>query len=193
MSRPTARDKILEAAAEVARAEGAANLSLDAVAAKAGVSKGGLLYHFPTKAALMRASVEFFIDDFEVRLEAATSSGTPLLRALVELTLEEYREPKPGAASLAAAIAENPDFLRPVKDFQRRLLKRLLAGSPEPAQALIVYLALEGLRSQQFFETELDEEEAELARRALLDCCLKFSPAPASEDGERNRPDDKHG
>lgn len=193
MSRPTARDKILEAAAEVARAEGAANLSLDAVAAKAGVSKGGLLYHFPTKAALMRASVEFFIDGFEARLEAATSDGAPLLKALVELTLEECGEPKPGAASLAAAIAENPDFLRPVKHFQQRLLKRLLASSPEPAQALIVYLALEGLRSQQFFETELDADEAALARQALLDCCSKFGPATSTETDEQDRPDEQHG
>ena len=49
-----ARDKILAAAEELARVAGPGNLSLDAVAARAGVSKGGLLYHFPTKAKLLK-------------------------------------------------------------------------------------------------------------------------------------------
>ncbi|MCC2097105.1 MAG: TetR family transcriptional regulator, partial [Hyphomicrobiales bacterium] len=41
--RGTSRDRILRAASELAFKEGAAHLSLDAVAARAGVSKGGLL------------------------------------------------------------------------------------------------------------------------------------------------------
>ena len=48
------REKILTAAADVAREAGPGNLSLDAVASRAGVSKGGLLYNFPSKAKLMQ-------------------------------------------------------------------------------------------------------------------------------------------
>jgi AcrR family transcriptional regulator len=44
-----ARERILEAAYTVAERSGAAALTLDAVAAEAKVSKGGLLYHFPSK------------------------------------------------------------------------------------------------------------------------------------------------
>ena len=43
------RQAILEAAERVVTEAGAAHLTLDAVAGKAGVSKGGLLYHFPSK------------------------------------------------------------------------------------------------------------------------------------------------
>ena len=51
------RDRILAAAMAVAKESGAGRLSLDAIARRAGVSKGGLLYHFPKKDALMRALV----------------------------------------------------------------------------------------------------------------------------------------
>ena len=43
----TTRKSILEAASRVTAREGALNLTLEAVAKEAGVSKGGLLYHFP--------------------------------------------------------------------------------------------------------------------------------------------------
>ena len=46
-----ARDRILEAAERVVAEVGAARLTLDVVAQAAGVSKGGLLYHFPSKRA----------------------------------------------------------------------------------------------------------------------------------------------
>lgn len=44
--RPSSREKILAAAAELADIVGPGNISLDAVAQRAGVSKGGLLYNF---------------------------------------------------------------------------------------------------------------------------------------------------
>jgi len=51
-------ERILTAAENVVTRDGVANLSLDAVAREAGVSKGGLLYHFPNKSALVTAIVE---------------------------------------------------------------------------------------------------------------------------------------
>ncbi|MFV0286422.1 MAG: TetR family transcriptional regulator, partial [Demequina sp.] len=51
---------ILEAASRVVLRDGLA-ASLDAVAAEAGVSKGGLLYHYASKAALTEAlAVELY-------------------------------------------------------------------------------------------------------------------------------------
>ncbi len=74
--RANSRDKILAAAAEVAREAGPGSLSLDAVASRAGVSKGGLLYNFPTKAKLMQGLVEDYLRDFEQALESAASPTT---------------------------------------------------------------------------------------------------------------------
>ena len=56
--RPSSRETILDAAEAVVLADGAAHLTLDAVAERAGVSKGGLLYHFPSKEILLQAMVD---------------------------------------------------------------------------------------------------------------------------------------
>ncbi len=59
----------MRAATELAREIGPAHLSLDAVAARAGLSKGGLLYSFPTKAKLLEAVVEEYMKEHEHAME----------------------------------------------------------------------------------------------------------------------------
>jgi AcrR family transcriptional regulator len=51
----SARDRILDAYADLLAVEGERYATVDAVAARAGVSKGGLLYHFPSKDRLAAA------------------------------------------------------------------------------------------------------------------------------------------
>lgn len=59
MSRPPlAREKVLDAFAAILIAEGERAATMDATARAAGVSKGGLLYHFATKEALEAALIE---------------------------------------------------------------------------------------------------------------------------------------
>ena len=50
-----ARTRILDAAETIVRARGVPGLTLEAAAREAGVSKGGLLYHFASKEALLAA------------------------------------------------------------------------------------------------------------------------------------------
>src|SRR5690606_9715403 len=64
LPRTNSREKILAAAADVAAEAGPGSLSLDAVALRAGVSKGGLLYNFPTKAKRMQGLVERYLSEF---------------------------------------------------------------------------------------------------------------------------------
>ncbi|MEN9308893.1 MAG: hypothetical protein RL173_2825, partial [Fibrobacterota bacterium] len=47
------RDHILQATATLVLAEGPSALTLEAAAKASGISKGGLLYHFPSKEALI--------------------------------------------------------------------------------------------------------------------------------------------
>jgi len=49
------RDRILDALETLLLDDGADKATLEAVASRAGVSKGGLLYHFPSKDAMMAA------------------------------------------------------------------------------------------------------------------------------------------
>ncbi|HEY9565809.1 MAG TPA: TetR/AcrR family transcriptional regulator [Nocardioides sp.] len=61
MSRPPkARNKALLAYCELLRRDGERATTIDAVAARAELSKGGVLYHFPSKEALAEAALEEF-------------------------------------------------------------------------------------------------------------------------------------
>ena len=53
------RRSVLEAAAELVAQDGAAKLTLDAVAERVGLSKGGILHHFATKDSLIAAMVTY--------------------------------------------------------------------------------------------------------------------------------------
>ncbi len=52
MARASNRESILDAFQDLIVDVGAASVTLEAAAARAGVSKGGLLYHFPSKSEL---------------------------------------------------------------------------------------------------------------------------------------------
>src|SRR5262245_31273340 len=56
-SATTLRDRLLDAAEAVVVRQGIGNLTLEAVAAEAGMSKGGLLHHFPSKDRLIEGMV----------------------------------------------------------------------------------------------------------------------------------------
>lgn len=62
------RNKLLEAAAHIILTQGAAHLTLDQVAQAAGISKGGLLHHFPTKEALLIGLLQRSFDLLHARI-----------------------------------------------------------------------------------------------------------------------------
>ncbi|WP_353952477.1 helix-turn-helix domain-containing protein [Knoellia sp. S7-12] len=76
--RPSQRVAALEATLDLLRAGG--NLSLEAAARAAGMSKPGLMYHFATKEALVAALVDHLVDgyerDFISLLPAQPTQGT---------------------------------------------------------------------------------------------------------------------
>ncbi|MBN9023372.1 MAG: TetR/AcrR family transcriptional regulator [Rhizobiales bacterium] len=179
-----ARDKILAAAEELARIAGPGNLSLDAVAARAGVSKGGLLYHFPTKAKLLQALVEQFLASFDetLREREALNGGAPdsLVHAYLDTLVGEHLCHQPPPSGLLAALGEDPDFLEPVRRFDRSLLDRMKANSSDPTLALIVFLALHGMKSQQLLNiASVNEAEFKAVVARLYDLIGGAKAEPA--------------
>ena len=169
--RSKTRQKILEAAAEIARESGPGNLSLDAVAARAGVSKGGLLYHFPSKTALLKAVVGSFVASFDDELArrkaAKAGRADALLEAYLELFVEDHDCRRPPPSGLLAALSQDPDFLAPVRRHDRALLDRVRQAASDPAMALVVYLAIQGMRGMNLLGLDVlsDEEFTEAVGR----------------------------
>jgi AcrR family transcriptional regulator len=173
--RTNSREKILAAAADVARVSGPGNVSLEAVASRAGVSKGGLLYNFPSKGKLMQALVERYLGEFEQSLIEAHAGGESLLEAFVKRSVRECQESEPSSASwVFSAIAEDPDFLIPMKAFHRQLFARLKGDTNDLRAVLLCYLAIEGLRSLNLFDFDiLSSEERDVLLSSLLEIAEK--------------------
>jgi len=72
--RPSLREEALERAVDLLR-EGEP-LSLDSVARAAGLTKPGLMYHFPSKESLMTALVDRVVDGCERELVGLLPPGT---------------------------------------------------------------------------------------------------------------------
>jgi AcrR family transcriptional regulator len=85
------RRALLDAAGIAIRTRGI-SASLDDIAKTAGVSKGGLLYHFATKDALVRALAQDLLDAFRADVLAALDPADPapgrLTRAYVRASLD---------------------------------------------------------------------------------------------------------
>ncbi|POX48442.1 TetR family transcriptional regulator [Streptomyces sp. Ru71] len=90
----SAKRRILEGALELLRVEGGGAITLDAAAKQVGLTKPGLMYHFPTKEALMLAVVGHVADRWEKLLldrlgrPLETASPHQRIRAYVEVSLD---------------------------------------------------------------------------------------------------------
>lgn len=155
--------RLLEAAEALARRLGPGNLSLDAVAAEAGVSKGGLLYHFPSKAKLLEALVADHLARLDAALRAEEATGRPnaAITAYMDQFLQESARQKPPASGLLAALAENPQLLDPVRAQESDFLARIRADATDRDLATVAFLVVHALRAMKMLGTEvLDDAEA---------------------------------
>lgn len=69
--RPSKRTEILEAALRLADREGITAVTLDSVAAEAGMTKGGLVYHFRSREALLAGILQHMNEHWEQLLTEA--------------------------------------------------------------------------------------------------------------------------
>src|SRR6476646_3591238 len=72
---PGTRDRLLDAVEQLLLERGAQQVTLEAVAAAAGVSKGGLLYHFKSKDALFAGMVRRLGERADQQLADAVDVG----------------------------------------------------------------------------------------------------------------------
>ncbi len=143
--RPSKKELILDAAAQVVEDQGGAHLTIDAVAATAGISKGGVLYHYPTKRALLQGMLDRLIETMRSRTE---TSGSPQggVHAHALGHSQPFTKREEGAAlAVLAASAEDPELLANARAFMREMIDQF-KDSPRFVDALLVIVAIEGQR-----------------------------------------------
>jgi AcrR family transcriptional regulator len=143
------RERLLDAAANVLLTSGAENVTLIAVAERAGVSKGGLLHHFPNKKSLVTALVDRLVRHFDTALRSAGPEPGAATRAYLTGTLEPTASTV-GAASdrlataLLAATLIEPGALSSLRRTYDEWQRRLEDDGIDPAVATAVRLAVDG-------------------------------------------------
>jgi AcrR family transcriptional regulator len=171
--RKSSREKILDAAAKLVSAIGSGRLTLDAVAERAGLSKGGLFYNFPTKEALLQAMIQRLVDEVSAEREALRAQAEPgrnLEARLCTAALLKLRQgrTKETANGLLAASAENPRLLDPVREVIKTTLENLKATSDDLDAALVGWLAIEGLNSLEMHDlSPFSQEEHQRVVQAV--------------------------
>ncbi|MCG7338101.1 TetR/AcrR family transcriptional regulator [Staphylococcus sp. ACRSN] len=162
MPRTSKRIQLLEAAAAIVNEYGSEYLTLDAVAKRAGVSKGGLLYHFKTKAGLIQGLVEhadkLYRDNVDERVVSDTQPQGKWVRAFIEATREHRSENAAITSSMLAAEGNNRHLLTPLQDTYKSWQSYIENDGLDKVDATIMRLAVDGLWLSEIFGLDAIDE-----------------------------------
>ncbi|RNL54431.1 TetR/AcrR family transcriptional regulator [Arthrobacter oryzae] len=143
--KPVAREAVLDGFISLLIEEGERAATLEAVARRAGVSKGGLLYHFPNKevmiAALLERLDEHLAQDLEAMAAAPEGAAAYFIRS--SLWADTPMDRSFVAATRLAEVAHE-ESRRRFSAAQARWLE-LLAADVGPAMAKAVLYMGDGL------------------------------------------------
>jgi AcrR family transcriptional regulator len=184
------RDRILEVAIGVFAGRGFRSVSIDAVAAEAGVSRQGLLYHFPSKTDLLVAVLDQHEQDNAETVHKLFEDNDRVLVATMRAYLQASAPNRGLIRMLLVLAAEAMDAEHPAHDhFVERYralradLTRLIAAEqaagrvnavvPAHRLAAVVIAILDGLQLQEY----LDEGSIEL-EETLADLLALFVETP---------------
>jgi len=174
------RDAILDAAIKAFAARGYRGASIDQIAAEVGVSRQGVLHHFPSKTKLLVAVLERRDQqDREHAEKLSQTQGITLTNAVRETAA--YRAERRGLAQLYTILsAESVDPGHPAHAYfveRYRMIRREFAGMIAGAQAegrvpdslsaetlsIALIAVLDGLQLQDQIEHEAFDAEQVLA------------------------------
>jgi AcrR family transcriptional regulator len=149
-TRQDTRGQILGAAVSLVRREGVSGLTIERVAGEAGLSKGGVFYHFPSKEALIEGMIGRALEDAdrEIGRLASSEAGVPggFARAYARATFGKQGDPYLDVGGgLLAAVANDPGLLEPLRARYGVWQERLARDGIDPATATLVRLAADGL------------------------------------------------
>lgn len=168
--RTSCRDALIDAAESIVVEEGAARLTLDAVAERANVSKGGLLYHFPNKDALLEAMLARLIEQIHVRRSTAfeTTPEGPARELVAEVRahLDSPGDCGRLGVALLAALANDPKLVSGFTELNSKVFDTLRSMPGSFERKLLVVLAAKGLFFMELLQvTPLTPEQ----RKRLVD------------------------
>ncbi len=138
----SSQDRILDAAEDLIAARGISAFTLDAVAQAAGVSKGGLLYHFSSKDSLISGLQRRMASRLADTLRGAEGRSEPVLLAFVRQLRDDYEAGGQHFAALLLA-REQSDPCQELQSLMTCLTRR--SGEQADSKSMLLLLAALGL------------------------------------------------
>ncbi|WP_074035030.1 TetR/AcrR family transcriptional regulator [Exiguobacterium profundum] len=169
------KQKLLDAATDIIMNHGVHQLTLDEVAKTAGVSKGGLLYHYPSKEALMTAMVERLQQEQNELYASLQQEGYGPVEAFVRLFDETKLHPE--RAAIQIDVEKMIAFLTLFEvdqEYANRWKHDLdtffaqFQQTADPVETMIIRYALEGMMMSEHFGVGVPPTELKQAIIARL-------------------------
>ncbi|WP_096435881.1 TetR/AcrR family transcriptional regulator [Alteribacter populi] len=174
MGRVSRKVEILHAASKIVSERGIFNLTLEAVAEEAGISKGGLLYHYPSKEALVKGMVTHLADNYREKIatnaENATEDKGKWSRAYLDVTFNQTYQTKSMNSGLLAAKAVNTELLEPIRELYADWQHEIENDGIDPVKATIIRLATDGIWLSELFDVyHIEEDKKEQVYKRLME------------------------
>lgn len=175
--RENAREKILTAAAHLVARAGVRELTIENVATAAGLSRGGVFYHFASKEAIIQGMMARLIEQFTQYLDGEAARDPDLggrwARAFVRASFAMDAQTTSVFTALIAAIAYDPRLLDPLRAYLADWRRKTEEGL-DPTTAAIARLSSYALWLNGLFHlNDLDDDE----RRAVIDRIVELTHA----------------
>lgn len=153
MANKISTKEFLDAAEAVIMEKGFAKLTLDSVAVKAGISKGGLLHHYPTKNKLLEALVERSADNWRICFNEAYEKSAEgpgrMVRGLLDHCLidpESWTEElRSTSSAVFAALAQDPSLIDPMRKAYSELYELIANDGLPKGVAEAIVSSIDGL------------------------------------------------
>lgn len=180
--RAATRQRLLDAAAQLLCEHGTAGCTTAAVGAKAGLSNGALFRHFPTRNALLAATVEHVFDRLRADYVAAfhaTGAAERTTRHLLTLLWDVMADPHlAGVYDVYAQARTDPSLRTAIEPVARahvadlhalaRALAAELPGADPDLVDAAVWMAILAMQGQVLNQTAMPDHDAGTAIVALL-------------------------
>jgi AcrR family transcriptional regulator len=169
------RLQLMRAAYTVAVREGIKAMTLDAVAKEAKISKGGLLYHFPTKRDLISALIEHANLAFCHQIERFRAEEPPgpgsYCRAYIKanFSLVDSKPDSSLLCGLMEAAWHDPQLLQPFQEMLAGFNAAVREDGIDPVTAQVIQFAADSVWLYGIWNIPVPTpEQAELLRDRLL-------------------------
>ncbi|ACY18016.1 TetR/AcrR family transcriptional regulator [Haliangium ochraceum] len=196
-SYPSARERILDAAEQLIVERGGGQITVDAVLAATGLSKGGFFHHFASKDALLEALMARLIARTEAWLaQAAEADPEPRgarLRAQIALAFDaealEARAPRALLLTIIDAAFKQPELRGQAQQMNAASFARDTAEGIPPGNAIAIQFTLDGFWLSEAIGTATLTAEQRQGLRDTLMALARPKPSPASSPEHRSSAD----